>query len=67
MEFSYLLSAFNDIKWTNDGMGNTTRENTTNHTLGVVVHIVNVVTWHLAVYISVEDIKYNKRSNLFSY
>lgn len=37
---SYLLAAFDDIEGANDGVRETTGENTTNHALGVVGRIV---------------------------
>ena len=42
----YLFSAFNNIERANDGVSDTARENTTNHTFRVVAHIMNVASGH---------------------
>ena len=48
-EFSYLFSAFNDIKGAHNGVGDAARKDTSNHTFAVVVHVVNVAASHLGI------------------
>ena len=43
---SYLLSALDDIKGTHDHVSETARQDTTNHTLAIIAHIVNVTSAH---------------------
>ena len=39
---TYLSTALDDIKWAHSGVGKTAGEDTSNHALGIVGHVMNV-------------------------
>ncbi len=41
-EITYLSAAFDNIKGTHNSMGKPAGENSSNHTLGVVAHVMDV-------------------------
>jgi hypothetical protein len=44
--YPYLLSALDDIERTHCHVSETARQDTTNHTLAIIAHIVNVTSTH---------------------